>query len=139
MEKVFRVAERLVRAEPEDADGRPVVLNDRRHGRRDHVGAVRPDEKIDFVHSHELGIDCRRIGRAALIVVADKLDRPAKKTAIRVHVVTPDLETSEHLLAGRRCRPGQAEAHADADGIGGIGRRNRNHESDEGRRTKRQC
>ena len=70
-------------------------------------------------------MDPRHQGRRALIVVIDKLDRPAQEPAAGVHIVAPDLERGEDLLAGHRNGAGQRHAEADLDGLGGLRRRAR--------------
>ena len=113
----------LVRAEPENADRRALVLDDRRHRCGDDVGAVRPDQQFHFVDADQLGIDARRIRRRALVVVINQLDRPVEQPAFGVDVVAPDFQSREHLLAGRGRRAGQAQTKPDADRIGGLRRR----------------
>ena len=115
--EVAGILEPLVCTQPEDADGRPVALDDRRHGRRDDVGAVGPDQQIDFVDRHEFRVDGWGISRVALVVVVDELHRPAQKPAFGIDIVAPDFETGEHLFARRRGGAGQADTQSDADRI----------------------
>jgi hypothetical protein len=111
--EIFRIFEALVCSQSENADCGPVGLYDRRHRRGDDVGTVRPDQQIDFVHAHELGVDRRRVRRIALVIVVDQLDRTPQQTAFGVDVVTPDFQTGQDLLARRRGRAAQAQTQSD--------------------------
>ena len=75
-----------------------------RHGGRRHVGGIGPEQQIDFVDRYQFGVDARHIGRIALIVVINELDRPAEQAAIGIDVVAPHLERDDELLAVLRRR-----------------------------------
>ncbi len=78
--EVFRIVVLAVDADGGVADHHLVVLDDRRHRRRHEVGAVGPDQQIDFVDRDQLGVDARHVRRGALVVV-DRRPRPGDQAA----------------------------------------------------------
>ena len=111
-----------VHIDGKEAERQLVVLHQHRDRRRHEVGAVGPDEEIDLVDIDQLRIDARHVRGIGLIVIEDELDRAAHEAALRVHVIAPDLEGEQELLAVGRRAAGQIIAEADADRIGGARR-----------------
>jgi hypothetical protein len=95
-----------VDADRQEADGGLVVLHDDRHRRRNHVGGIWPEEQVDLVDGDELR-KSRNVARVALVVVVDKLDRPAEQSALGVDVVAPEFKRHQNLLAIRGDPAGQ--------------------------------
>src|SRR5215469_3552675 len=102
-----------VSGEAENADRGPVSRL--KHGQcsRDLVGAIRSNEKVDFVDIDEFGIDRRFICWRCLIIVVNQLDWTPKQPPFLIHIVTPDLKRDEKLLSIRPVGAGHphAEAH----------------------------
>ena len=113
----------LVDADRQEADRGPVVLHDDRHRRRDHVGGVWPEQKVDLVDGDELRIERRHGARVALVVVVDELDRSPEQPALGVDIVAPKLQRHQDLLAVCGDAAGERQAQADLHRIGGLRRR----------------
>jgi len=63
--------------------------------------------------------------RTALIVVVDKLDRPAEQPAFGVDVIFPNLHRHQRHFSVGSERAAERHAKADLDRIGSFGRRRR--------------
>ena len=82
----------IVDADGEQADRRLLLAHDNRHGGRDHVCRIRPDQKINFVDGKRASGRCR--GRSKNC--SDRRNRRARpagpsKPALGVDVVAPYL------------------------------------------------
>jgi hypothetical protein len=102
----------------ENADGGLLVLHQDRNGRRDHVGRIWTDQKIDLVDFDKLRIELWNVGRVALVIVVDKLDLASEQAPFGIDIVAPDFQSGEHLLSDRRDTAGQCHAHAHPDRVG---------------------
>jgi hypothetical protein len=63
--------------------------------------------RSDLVDGNELRIESRHVAWVALVVVIDKLDRPAEESALGVHIVAPEFQRHQNLLAIRRDPAGE--------------------------------
>ena len=118
--EVFRVVKLGVYVEGKEADERLAFLHDDGQSRRVQVGAVGPDDEIDFVGIEQLRVDAGHIRRIRLIVVVHQLDFAAKQTAFGVDLLFPDLGAEQRLFAVRRQRTGERQAKPDLDRIAAL-------------------
>ena len=137
--EVFVVVEFVVDADRGEADRQLLVLDDGRHRRRDEIGAVGPEQQVDFVDGDQLGVDARHVRRRALVVVDDELDRPAEQPALGVDVVAPDFERGVDHLARRSAGAGERQAHADLDRIAALRGRARQRRAARRSTPRRTC
>ena len=117
--EIVRVVELGVDREAEQPDERLLLLDDDRHGRRQHGGGVGADDQLDLVDVEQLRVDARHGRRVALVVVVDELDRPAEQPALGIDVLLPDLLGEQRGLAVGREPAGQRHAVADLDRLAG--------------------
>ena len=123
--EVLVVIELGVVRESEQAHQHHVVLHGDRQRRGDDRRRIAAVDQVDLIDVEQLGVDRGHIGRIALVVVIDKLDRPAEQAALGVLVLRPDLHGEQRGFAAARERARLRHAESDLDRIGRKGRRNR--------------
>jgi len=135
--EVALIVELAIHIHAQHADGHLAGLHDLRHGRRDHVGGIRPDQQVDFVDADELGVDAGNQIGIALIIVEHELDRTAEQPALGVDVIAPDFQRRQQHLAVGGDPSGQRHAEPDLDRLGRARRRERPRQGKSGEQNGR--
>ena len=120
--EVFRIIELLVDAGAEQTDEQLLLLDRERHRRGDLGRGIAADDQIDLVDIEQLGVDAGNLRRVALVVVVDKLYRPAEQPTLDVDVIFPDLHCDKRHFAVGGERASERHAEPDLDRFGGFAR-----------------
>ena len=101
-----------------------VVARHDRHCRRGHIGRIAGQHEVHVIDVQQLDVDAGHVGRVALRIVADQLDRTPQQSARRVDLFGPDFRRQDAGFADRRQPAGLRFAKPDRNRLHRSGRRN---------------